>query len=115
LPGALTREQWLANPNQAAPENIPGDFQWNVKSWRIANKTTWNIDAHSSLSVGVSYEEQDLYHPIVENPFSLLIDTRQSNVGTSLRYNLRLDKHDLLAGINYGHTSVKGGNYGSSG
>ena len=116
LPGALTRAQWFANPDQAAPANIPGDFQWNVKTWRVANKTTWDIDARSSLSVGLSYEEQDLYHPIVQNPFfSLLIDTEQRNFGSSLRYKLHLDQHDLLVGLNYGQTWVKGGNYGSDG
>src|SRR5690606_16113032 len=66
---------------------------------------------------GLSYEEQDLYHPIVENPggFSLLIDTVQRNFGTSLRYNVRQGRHDVLAGLNYGQTQVKGGNYGSRG
>ena len=28
-----------------------------------------------------------------------------------MRYNLRLDNHDLLAGLNYGETTVKGGNF----
>lgn len=116
LPGALTREQFRADPYQANPGSIAGNFQWNVKTWRLANKTTWDVDANSSLSIGVSYEEQDLYHPIVENPFfSLLIDTEQRSLGTAVRYNVRLGQHNLLAGLNYGQTWVKGGNYGSSG
>src|SRR5690606_31484716 len=100
LPGALTRDQFRADPYQANTSNVSGNFQWNVKTWRLANKTTWDIDANSSLSFGLSYEEQDLYHPIVEIPggFSLLIDNVQRNFGTSLRYNVRLGQHDVLAG-----------------
>ena len=110
LPGTLTRDQWEENPEQASADALLGDYQWNVQTWRVANKTTWDIDADSSLSVGLSYEEQQLYHPIVQSPFfSLLIDTEQRNFGLSVRYDLRLDTHDLLAGINYGQTEVEGG------
>jgi iron complex outermembrane receptor protein len=116
LPGTLTRAQWQENPEQASADALLGDYQWNVETWRFANKTTWDIDADSSVSVGFSYEEQQLYHPIVQSPFfSLLIDTEQRNLGASVRYDLRLGAHDLLAGINYGKTEVEGGNYGNNG
>lgn len=112
LPGGLTREQWRDDPDQAASDAIEGDYQWNVQTWRVANKTTWDIDANSNLSLGFSYEEQRLFHPIVQNPFfSLLIDTEQKTFGTAVRYNLRAGAHDLLAGINYAYTWVDGGNY----
>ena len=83
LPGALTRDQWRADPGQAEAAAVAGDYQYNVKTWRLANKTTWDIDASSSLTAGLSYEEQQLYHPIVYAPpfFSLLIDTEQRNLG----------------------------------
>ena len=112
LPGALTRQQFEQDPYQAQADAIEGHYQFNVETWRLANKTHWQLSTDSSLSFGVSYEEQALYHPIVYNPyFSLLIDTEQRNSGLSLRYNVRLAQHDVLFGINYGHTSVKGGNY----
>ena len=126
LPGALTED----DPEQVEPQTLSGNFQYNVDTWRVANKTTWDIDANSSFSVGFSYEEQDLYHPIVDKVlvdfdgpgpmeptevFSLLIDTEQRNAGTALRYNLRLGDHDLLAGLNYGQTDVVGGNYRNDG
>lgn len=115
LPGPLTQAQWQADPDQAQAAAVAGDYQWNVETWRAANKTSWIIDADSSLSVGVSYERQELYHPIVQNPFfSLLINTDQSTLGTSLRYNRRLGTHDLLAGLNYAQTDVTGGNYGNN-
>lgn len=115
LPGALTAAQARANPGQANAASAAGHYQWNVETHRIANKTVWDIDRDSSLSFGVSYESQHLYHPIVQSPFfSLLIDTRQDNAGASLRYNLRSGQHDLLVGFNYGRTDVKGGNYGNN-
>lgn len=130
LPGALTREEFEENPYQAQASAVSGNYQYNVETTRIANKTTWEINTNSSLSVGFSYEEQSLYHPIVDkvmvdfdgpgpNPpvevFSLLIDTDQNNAGISMRYNLTLGDHDLLAGLNYGETTVKGGNYRNDG
>jgi len=126
LPGSLTREQWRQDPEQAQATALTGNFQYNVETWRAANKTVWDIDDNSNLSVGFSYESQTLYHPIVDkvmvdfdgsgpNPpvevFSLLINTEQDTAGTSVRYNLRLDDHDVLAGLNYARTTVEGGNY----
>lgn len=113
LPGGLTRDEWRANPRQAEAAAVAGNYGLNVKTWRLANKTTWDIDANSSLTAGVSYEEQELYHPIVYAPpfFSLRIDTTQRNLGGVLRYQRRMGAHDLLAGLNLGRTTVKGGNY----
>lgn len=115
LPGPLTRAQWQADPDQAEAAAVAGDYQWNVETWRAANKTTWKIDEDSSFSLGVSYEQQALYHPIVQNPFfSLLIDTEQNTAGASLRYKRRVDQHDWLLGVNYAQTTVEGGNYGNN-
>ena len=69
LPGVLTREQWERNPRQAETAAKAGHYQWNVETARVANKTSWDIDADSSLSIGFSYETQQLYHPIVQSPF----------------------------------------------
>ncbi len=113
LPGALTRDEWRANPRQAEAAAVAGDYRYNVKTRRLANKTSWDIDANSSLTAGLSYEEQQLYHPVVYAPpyFSLLIDTEQRNVGSTLRYKRRSGAHEVLAGLNYGRTTVSGGNF----
>ncbi|GHE81836.1 TonB-dependent receptor family protein [Thalassotalea profundi] len=112
LPGGLSQEQFDEDPYQGHNSAIVGNYQYDVEMWRIANNTIWNIDENSSLSVGISYEDQALYHPIVYNPyFSLLIDTDQKNLGTSLRYNFTLNEHNILFGINYAETTVTGGNY----
>ncbi|MEN0036760.1 MAG: TonB-dependent receptor [Cellvibrio sp.] len=126
LPGVLNKEQFDEDPYQAEASAVSGHYQYNVDSWRIANKTIWDINENSSLTVGISHEKQKLYHPIVDkvmvdfdgsgpNPpfevFSLLINTEQANSGVTLRYNLHAGDHDLLAGLNYGETTVEGGNY----
>ncbi|MGV3726097.1 TonB-dependent receptor family protein [Hydrogenophaga sp.] len=113
LPGALTRQQWLDDPRQAEAAAVAGHYRYNVESWRLANKTVWTIDADSKLTVGLSQESQQLYHPIVYAPpfFSLLIDTEQRTTGGSLRYQRRMGAHDLLVGLNLAQTTVKGGNF----
>ncbi|WP_311959826.1 hypothetical protein, partial [Acinetobacter baumannii] len=61
LPGVLTRAEWRRDPDQAQAAAAAGHYQWNVESARVASKTTWDIDADSSLSFGLSYETQQLY------------------------------------------------------
>lgn len=115
LAGGLTRAQVREDRDQARPANERdlGHFQLDVDTWRIANKTTWEIDNHRRLELGVSYEEQELYHPIVYSPpfFTLLIDNRQRNLGTMARYHHKVGDHDWLIGFNYGVSWVDGGNY----
>ena len=126
LPRGLTPDQVAEDPDQAAPSAITGNNRKTVKTARAAFKTTWQIDPSSSLQFGFSYEDQSLYHPIVDvrgpDPdgpgpllgpqfFSLLIDTDHRNLGGMVRYNTKLGNHDLLFGLNYGDTEVKGGNY----
>lgn len=124
LPRALTRAQVDDDPDQAAASALTGDNRKRLETARGAIKTTWQIDADSSLEAGLSYEEQALFHPIVDvrgdldgdgfpetQFFSLLIDTDHRNAGGMLRYNRRVGTHDLLFGVNLGDTHVKGGNY----
>ena len=127
LPGQLTRAEFDANPNQASTVAKNCNYQLNTETERVANKTTWTIDDKSSLDIGFSFENQQLYHPIVDkvmlpnvnggqnDMFSLLVDSNQQDWGTSARYNLRLDSHELLLGLNFGTNSDKGGNYTNNG
>ncbi|SFK74643.1 TonB-dependent receptor family protein [Methylophaga sulfidovorans] len=118
LAGGLTRAQVHEDRFQAGSSNRRdvGHFQLDVDTWRIANKTIWEIDNNRSLEFGVSYEEQELRHPIVVfGPPSLgnglLINNRQRNLSTMMRYHHKVGNHDWLAGVNYGVTWVDGGNY----
>ncbi len=126
LPGALTEEQFKSDPDQSSGKAQGGNYQKNVNSWRVANRTHWSLGDNSSLEFGLSWEEQSLYHPIVDKVlvdfdgpgpmpptevFSLLVDTDHRDLGVMLRYELNLDQHDLLFGVNYGDGKVHGGNY----
>ena len=130
LPGQLTRAQFNANPYQASAQALGGNYQVNTETERVANKTTWTIDDKSSLDVGFSFENQHLYHPIVDtvlvpnanfqqggmnDAFSMLVDSTQQDWGTTARYNRHFDSHDLLVGLNVGTNSDRGGNYVNNG
>jgi iron complex outermembrane receptor protein len=116
LAGSLTRAQFDADPYQAGENNESGNFLKNVETWRVANRTRWQLSDSSNLVVGFSFEDQSLYHPIVASPFfSLLIDNDQTTLGTTVRYDKQLGNHNILLGLNYGETWVKGGNYTHAG
>ena len=126
LPGALTRAEVDADPDQASAAALDGGYGKQVKTGRFAAKVTRSFGAKGSLSAGLSYEGQSLFHPIVSqvlvdfdgpgpNPpvevFSLLIQTDHRDLGAMVRYDRRVGSHDLLAGLNFGKGSVDGGNY----
>lgn len=130
LAGALTRAQFEDDPRQANPSAITGNFQWNVVTSRLAAKGTWNIDPDSRLEFGLSWEDQDLYHPIVDKimvdfdgpgpmepveVFSLLKNTSQKTWAGMARYYLRAGNHDVLAGVNLADTRERGGLYRNDG
>ncbi len=122
LAGVLTRAQFEANPTMAEARAVTGHYQLNVDAVRLASKTTVDLDDNRSIEFGLSFEEQSLFHPIVDRVmvpiggelvevFSLLIDTEQRDLGTMLRYRHRVGNHDFLVGMNYGVNTVKGGQY----
>lgn len=130
LPGALTRVEAEADPDQASRAALSGDYRKDVRTWRLAAVTSWQPDSRRKLDLGVSWEEQALYHPIVDRilvdfdgpgpgepveVFSLLVDTDHRDLGAMLRYNLRAGSHDVLIGADYGDGTVKGGNYRNDG
>ena len=112
LPGALTRQQVREDPDQATQVANLGDYRRDVKAFRLANKTTIDIDANRRLEFGLAFEEQELNHPIVFGQFfSLYIQNRQRNVSTMARYHHKIDDHQLLFGVNYAEADVSGGQY----
>jgi len=126
LPGALSRDQVQGDPDQANPSALTGDYGKKVETWRVAAKNTWAPDETSSIELGASFEQQSLYHPIVDRVlidfdgagpappvevFSLLIQTDHKDLGAMFRFRRTLGDHQLLLGANFGDASVKGGNY----
>ena len=65
LPGALTQDQFDADPEQAAPGNLTGDQQRDYPLYRIANvmAAVWGSER---LEAGVSWTNKDLFHPIFQ-------------------------------------------------
>jgi iron complex outermembrane receptor protein len=130
LAGALTKFDLSDDPEQAAPKAESGHYQVDVETWRLANKTTIKINDQSSLEVGISWEKQRLYHPIVDKVlvdfdgpgpkppvevFSLLINTDHRELAGLVRYKLEWENHNLLAGIHFGQNDVSGGQYRNDG
>lgn len=126
LPGSLSRAEIDSNPDRASASAVGGNFQLDVDTWRLANKTSWHFDADRRFEVGFSVEEQALFHPIVDRVlvdfdgpgpappvevFSLLIDTDHRDIGVTARYYQRIGDHDVVAGANYGRNAVEGEHY----
>lgn len=126
LPRGLSRAQVEEAPDQVVASAITGDNRKDVQTARGAIKTTWQIDPTSSLEFGFSYEDQALYHPIVDvrgpDPdgagpllgpqfFSLLIDADHTTVGGMARYSAQLGNHNVVLGVHYADSDVEGGNY----
>jgi iron complex outermembrane receptor protein len=116
FPRELTPQQYEEDPRQARSDAILGDHGKEVEAWRLAMKTAVAEFVGGRLEFGVSYEHQSLYHPIVSTPFfSLLIDTTHQDSNAMLRYRKEAGAHDLLFGLNYGYSTVSGGNYENDG
>jgi iron complex outermembrane receptor protein len=122
LPGTLSKEQMQEDPDQSSTAALGGNYGKKVKTWRVADKTRWSLGDNSALTLGISWEEQTLYHPIVDKVmipidgvptevFSLLIDTDHRDAGAMARYDLVVGEHNLLFGLNAGDGKVSGGNY----
>lgn len=130
LAGPLTRAEFEADPYQAESAAITGHYQLNVRTSRLAAKGDWRIDDNQRLEFGVSYDDQHLYHPIVDKVmvdfdgpgplppvevFSLLKNTDQRTVAGMARYNVQLGDHDVLAGLHLADTHETGGLYRNDG
>jgi iron complex outermembrane receptor protein len=129
LPGSLTRAQLESDPSQASSSALTGNFQIDVETLRLANRTTLRVGEGGSLDFGFSLEEQSLYHPIVDvridfdgpgpavpvQVFSLLVDTDHLNAGAMLRYSRQAGLHGLSFGMHHGKSTVDGGNYWNQG
>lgn len=125
LAGGLTRAQFEADLDQAGADAVKGNFQKNVKTWRIASKTTWQPEKNQRLEFGIAYEFQTLYHPIVADFFvpgadqfiafdGLVIDTNHRHISAMIRYEHQIGNHNLLFGANYRVGGEEGKQYGNN-
>lgn len=66
IPGSVTRDAALNDPKAAAPNNIAGDWQRNIDTVRIANKTTIRLMPGTTLELGAFNVDRHLMHPIFQ-------------------------------------------------
>lgn len=65
IPGSVTRTSALTNPAAAAPINVANDWQRNIDTVRIANKTTIRFD-NTTVEFGAFGVDRHLMHPIYQ-------------------------------------------------
>lgn len=66
IPGSVTKEAALKDPRKAAMGNLVQDYQRNMQSWRLANKTTFLLDSNTLLEFGGYAVMKELQHPIYQ-------------------------------------------------
>lgn len=64
IPGAVTKEIALNVPTQAAFINELNDWQRNIETVRVANRTTLRFGETTTLEAGGFYVDRHLMHPI---------------------------------------------------
>jgi len=65
IPGSVTKESALDDPKEANPANVLLDYQRNIQSWRLSNKTAVVID-DTVLEFGGYAVGKQLQHPIYQ-------------------------------------------------
>lgn len=98
IPGAVARDVALHRPRTAASNNLALDYQRNMQSWRVANKTTWRHDG-LQLEAGAYLIDKQLIHPVFQ-----YLDYDYQDRGAFLRASLdhRLGEHTnrVVFGVN---------------
>ena len=99
IPGSLTKAAALSTPQAAAPINEINDWQRNIDTVRVANKTTVRLDQGTTVEFGAFYVDRHLMHPIF-----LWLDYDYEDYGVFARlYDERLiggHKNRFIAGAN---------------
>lgn len=105
LPGALTKAQMEANPQQANAGSVAGKQRRDYRLLRLANKLTYSDGGDNTLAFSLFWSWKDLDHPIFQ-----VIDQLSNDLGFDLRYDARGHlfglENDLTvgAGLMYGNT-----------
>jgi iron complex outermembrane receptor protein len=99
LPGALTKAEMEANPQQANPTSLTGRQRRDYQLLRLANKLTYS-DGDNTLTFSTFWSWKDLDHPIFQ-----VIDQLSNDLGFDLRYDGRGSllglRNDLSVGTNF--------------
>ena len=128
IPGSVTRSVALSSPTTAAKVNVDNDWQRNIDSWRIANKTVMRLSPNTTVEVGGFVVDRHLMHPIFQwldyqyedyGGFARMTDERYLGgfknrliVGANL-HNGEIDNKQYLNNSNSG-SAIKGALQSSS-
>ena len=82
LPGTLSLRQALINPTQASASAVSGDQARNVRTERVANRTTVRLET-GQLDFDTWFMHKNLYHPIFQ-----VIDQDGYTYGFAPRYTV---------------------------
>lgn len=87
IPGTVSRDTALNQPEQAAATNVTHHWQHNLDGARLANRTLWFVN-DTEYEVGTWYGQSQLDHPIYE-----VVDHNTTDYGAYARLN-----HQALLG-----------------
>ncbi len=79
LPGTVTKSSALNNPRAVRGSVITNDEHRDIISFRISNKTTFDLGGGNKLDVGAFFTNKELFHPITS--FVGVIDQDSQNYG----------------------------------
>jgi len=79
LAGSISRDQALNSPEDAASSAKSADWQRDIRSLRLANKTTYTFGDDEQIDIGAYVNFKDLFHPIT--PFVGIIDQQSRDMG----------------------------------
>ena len=65
IPGELTKDEALNSPRMAAPVNVASDWQRNIDTLRVANKSSLRLGP-TTIDFGVFGIDRHLMHPIFQ-------------------------------------------------
>jgi len=104
IPGSVSKSSALNTPEAAAAGNVIGDWQRNIDTVRVANKTTFRFD-QTTVDVGVFGVDRHLMHPIFQ-----WLDYRYQDYGVFGRATddrlIGGFRNRLIAGVNIHNGSI---------
>ncbi|MGB1539706.1 MAG: TonB-dependent receptor family protein [Rickettsiales bacterium] len=90
LPGSVSKSSALNDPESAAAFAESTDWKRDIRSLRLANKTTFALNDGGLLDIGAFVNAKDLFHPIT--PFVGIIDQESIDYGVFVE---RSGEHNL--------------------
>lgn len=112
IPGAVRREEALNDPKMANPTNITNDYERNLDTLRVANKTAVRVAPGTLVEFGGFYMDRRLDHPIFQ-----VIDNQHDEYGGFARLVTDTDiagyRNRLTAGVNIHNGEIHARNFTS--